>query len=296
MLEVDGTASINELHFAYEPFWVQLHNLPLATMTEELGEQFAESIGNVIRVDTEADGRAWGRTLRVRVAVDIHKPLLRGKWIKFREKKHWISFKYERLQNFCFQCGVLFHKGKDCTRLRPEHRGEEEAPTQFGPWLRGQPRNINFFDSRQQGSLPAEKKEKDLRACSTQQLNEGSLDKGNYVGPFLDVPKSVQVKSELLDHNEQEEGEYRTHGTASLKNKAKKWKRIARQGGSYNEVNAAELLADISNQASRTSYKRGCKRKVNENVPGEKRTKRIEDNKENHDAMAEVGIQPCLPQ
>ncbi|XP_042958197.1 uncharacterized protein LOC122293793 [Carya illinoinensis] len=159
LLEVDGIDSISELHFAYEPFWVQLHNLPLATMTEELGEQFTASIGHVIRVDIEADGRAWERCLRVRVVVDIHKPLLRGKWIKVGKKKHWISFKYERLQNFCFQCAVLFHKGKDCTRLRPEHQGEKEAPQQFGLWLRVQPRNTNVFDSRRYGGSDDDKKQ-----------------------------------------------------------------------------------------------------------------------------------------
>ncbi|XP_041017882.1 uncharacterized protein LOC121260096 [Juglans microcarpa x Juglans regia] len=86
MMEVDETISIHALQFRFEPFWVQLHNLPLATMTEEFGQQFAGSIGHVIRVEAEADGRAWGRCLRVRVAVDLHKPLLRGKWLMLGEK------------------------------------------------------------------------------------------------------------------------------------------------------------------------------------------------------------------
>lgn len=77
--EIDDAVSINGLKFRYEPFWVQLHKLPLATMNEKVGEQFAASIGHVIRVEAELDGRAWGRCLRVRVAVDLHKTLLRGK-------------------------------------------------------------------------------------------------------------------------------------------------------------------------------------------------------------------------
>ncbi|KAF5464523.1 hypothetical protein F2P56_014596 [Juglans regia] len=47
LLEVDEAVSINALHFGFKAFWVQLHNLPLATMTEEVGEQFAASIGHV---------------------------------------------------------------------------------------------------------------------------------------------------------------------------------------------------------------------------------------------------------
>ncbi|XP_041004014.1 uncharacterized protein LOC121249369 [Juglans microcarpa x Juglans regia] len=61
--EVDDSVSINSMHFKFEPFWVQLHNLPLATMTEEVGNQFGASIGHVIRVDAEFDGLAWGRCL-----------------------------------------------------------------------------------------------------------------------------------------------------------------------------------------------------------------------------------------
>ncbi|KAF5445647.1 hypothetical protein F2P56_034685 [Juglans regia] len=133
MMEVNETIFIHALQFRFEPFWVHLHNLPLATMTEDFGQQFAGSIGHVIRMEAEADGRAWRRCLRVRVAVDLHKPLLRGKWLKLGEKQHWISFKYERLQSFCFKCGVLSHKGRNCARLRAEQQGDEQASYQFGP-------------------------------------------------------------------------------------------------------------------------------------------------------------------
>ncbi|XP_041001644.1 uncharacterized protein LOC121247347 [Juglans microcarpa x Juglans regia] len=135
MMEVDDKESIDALQFRFEPFWIQLHNLPLSVMTKGFGEQFAEAIGLVIRVDAEEDGRAWGRCLRVRVAVDLNKPLLRGKWLKLDDKQHWVAFKYERLQNFCFHCGVLNHKGKGCLRSHNAQQGDTQPSTQFGPWL-----------------------------------------------------------------------------------------------------------------------------------------------------------------
>ncbi|XP_042962402.1 uncharacterized protein LOC122296666 [Carya illinoinensis] len=130
--EVDETQSINALQFRYEPFWVQLHNLPLVTVTETFGEEFAASIGPVIRVEAGSDGRAWGRCLRVRVAVDLHKPLMRGKWLGVDGKQHWISFKYERLQNFCFQCDTLSHKGRTCVRSRVDQQSDDLNLLQFG--------------------------------------------------------------------------------------------------------------------------------------------------------------------
>ncbi|XP_041020491.1 uncharacterized protein LOC121262146 [Juglans microcarpa x Juglans regia] len=78
--EVDENVSINAMQFRYEPFWIQCHNLPLAAMTEDIGEQFGSSLGHVIRVDVESDGSAR-RCLRIRVAVDLHKPLLRGEMV-----------------------------------------------------------------------------------------------------------------------------------------------------------------------------------------------------------------------
>ncbi|KAF5445210.1 hypothetical protein F2P56_034277 [Juglans regia] len=135
MMEVDEKESIDGLKFCFEPFWIQLHNLPLSVMTEDFSEQFAEAIGPVIRVEAEADGRAWGRCLRVRVVVDLNRPLLRGKWLRLDDKQHWISFKYERLQNFCFQCGILSHKGKGCLNARNTQQGETVPLAQFGPWL-----------------------------------------------------------------------------------------------------------------------------------------------------------------
>ncbi|KAF5451527.1 hypothetical protein F2P56_026630 [Juglans regia] len=151
MMEVDEKESIDGLKFCFEPFWIQLHNFPLSVMTEGFGEQFAKAIGSVIRLEAEADGPAWGRCLRVRVAVDLNKPLLRGKWLRLDDKQHWISFKYERLQNFCFQCGILNHKGKGCSTALNAQQGDTLPPSQYGPWLRGQPRNTNIFDSRRYG-------------------------------------------------------------------------------------------------------------------------------------------------
>ncbi|XP_042979843.1 uncharacterized protein LOC122310019 [Carya illinoinensis] len=95
--EVDESMSINAVNFQYEPFWVQCYNVPLAAMNEKIGEKIGKCLGHVIRVDVDSDGSAWGRCLRIRVAVDLHKPLLRGKWLGFENQKLWISFKYERL-------------------------------------------------------------------------------------------------------------------------------------------------------------------------------------------------------
>lgn len=136
VLEVAESNVLNSIQFKFEPFWVQLHNIPLAAMTEEVGSQFGETIGHVIRVDADSDGSKWGKCLRMRVAIDMNKPLLRGRWLSFKGHQYWISLKYERLQSFCFHCGILFHQGKGCNRPRNEQMREGVNKEQLGPWLR----------------------------------------------------------------------------------------------------------------------------------------------------------------
>lgn len=61
------------MNFDKEEFWVQLHNLPLAYMNKECGDQIGKSIGRVIEVDVLEDGIGWGQFLRVEIEVLLSK-------------------------------------------------------------------------------------------------------------------------------------------------------------------------------------------------------------------------------
>ncbi len=52
----------------------------------------------------------------------------------------WVSFKYERLPNFCYQCGLLTHGDKDCLETTKRPNGENAAHAQYGLWLRAEPK------------------------------------------------------------------------------------------------------------------------------------------------------------
>lgn len=75
-------------------------------MNRETGEVIGDTIGNAIEVDAEESGLAMGRYLRVKVMLDIHKPLMRG------GKQLWCPLRYEFLPNFCYACGLLGHVEK----------------------------------------------------------------------------------------------------------------------------------------------------------------------------------------
>ena len=78
--------------------------------------------------------------MRVCVSVDITKKLIRGKKINIEGgENRWVIFKYERLPNFCYRCGMLDHTSKECLEGPLVNEGEEEGSLQYGAWLRGDP-------------------------------------------------------------------------------------------------------------------------------------------------------------
>ncbi|XP_030932612.1 uncharacterized protein LOC115958345 [Quercus lobata] len=66
---------IPHLDFGQVTFWVQLHNIPLKNLSQETGEAVGNSIGKVVQVADPEDDGAGGEFLRVRITMDISKPL-----------------------------------------------------------------------------------------------------------------------------------------------------------------------------------------------------------------------------
>jgi hypothetical protein len=71
------------------------------------------------------DDKAWGSFLRVRVTVDITKPLLRVITTYSRNHKKFEEFevRYEKLPHYCFSCGLIVHSSMECPT--PGERDEE---------------------------------------------------------------------------------------------------------------------------------------------------------------------------
>lgn len=135
--EFDGSCPATQIQFNHCWFWVQLHGVPLYYMTKLTGERVGGALGDVAEVDVPANGVGWGPFLRIRVSIDITKPIPRGRLVTFHSLgQMWVSFKYERLPWLCFHCGIIGHLERECVLRLREDKKNEDTMKQYGPWLR----------------------------------------------------------------------------------------------------------------------------------------------------------------
>ena len=71
--------------------------------------------------------------------MDVTKKLVQRKKVAIEEdEKRWVIFKYERLPNFCYNCGLLSHNLRDCPASLHLTKPVDPKEYQYGPWLRGE--------------------------------------------------------------------------------------------------------------------------------------------------------------
>jgi hypothetical protein len=98
------------------PVWVRIYNLPFGLMNKDWGMLLAGKVGTAEKVEVDAQNRAWGPYLRVRVKIDVLKPLRRCVSIfsTKRQAQEWYDVRYEKLPNYCYSCGIIGHSSLEC--------------------------------------------------------------------------------------------------------------------------------------------------------------------------------------
>jgi hypothetical protein len=134
--DYDGLIPPTQMGFDTAAFWIRMFDLPLDCMSNDVGQKLGETVGEVEDVDTNADGVGWGKFLRVRIRINLYKPLARGRMLRIKDRSYWIPFQYERLPRICFHCGRICHKQIRCPEGGERRIHGEAKNKEFGPWLR----------------------------------------------------------------------------------------------------------------------------------------------------------------
>ncbi|KAL8508104.1 hypothetical protein ACS0TY_018603 [Phlomoides rotata] len=97
------------------PFWVQVYDLPHGYFMERVGSQLGDFIGKFMEYDSSNRGAAWMTFMCIWVEVDTNIQLKRWKKVGHRAGGSFlVHFKYEKLNSFCFVCGLLGHTENYC--------------------------------------------------------------------------------------------------------------------------------------------------------------------------------------
>lgn len=93
-------------------------------------------MGVVEEVDILDGDVGWGEYLRVRIFLDVSKPLARGRLLHLQGKSVWVAFKYEKIPKFCYNCGVIRHGKLGCSAQGRRRNPGSDSDQPYGPWLR----------------------------------------------------------------------------------------------------------------------------------------------------------------
>jgi hypothetical protein len=119
--------ALDEVNLNLCSFWVQVHGLPGQNMAAVNAVIIAQRLGKVLAVDHhDAKGLICQPFLRFRVELDATQPLIPGFNLpRSGRDPLWISFRYERLGDYCTLCGLIGHKRNQCIQPVSRHQPDK---------------------------------------------------------------------------------------------------------------------------------------------------------------------------
>uniref|UniRef100_A0A803QHU7 Zinc knuckle CX2CX4HX4C domain-containing protein n=1 Tax=Cannabis sativa TaxID=3483 RepID=A0A803QHU7_CANSA len=132
----------------FTPFWVQIYRLPFLSKTKSLAIALGNIIGEFLDVFEDSLNEGWGPFLRVRVKLDVSKPLKRGRMISLSNvrDKFWVDFRYERLPEYCMECGIIGHPYNKFLIYLEKLDNGIEPDLEYQPFIKGSALPTSAYD------------------------------------------------------------------------------------------------------------------------------------------------------
>jgi hypothetical protein len=78
MVPFNGKKALEAVDFHHVPIWIRVSKLPMWMMNRKVAEIIGNEVGKFMDVDDEENGTTIERYLRVKVRIDIRRPLMCG--------------------------------------------------------------------------------------------------------------------------------------------------------------------------------------------------------------------------
>lgn len=148
--EIPGNVRPSDVIMRWTKVWIHIFNLPVEFMNADVGKDIGNSVGKFVDVEDDANGCCWGRSMKIRVILDVEKPLKRGVLVQFDRSGEplWVDFKYEKLPDFCYFCGKVSHLMRDCEEYAQEKDPVRRRNLEFGGWMRMNEERKGYWKQR----------------------------------------------------------------------------------------------------------------------------------------------------
>lgn len=90
------------------PFWIRFYDLPIDAISRKVTEAIENAYGGFQEIDKDSFFLC-ALFIRLRILVNILKPIRRGLLMKINGRRIWVEIKYERLSNFCYSYRIVGH-------------------------------------------------------------------------------------------------------------------------------------------------------------------------------------------
>ncbi|GLT85697.1 hypothetical protein SLE2022_038780 [Rubroshorea leprosula] len=208
----------DEISFSHSEFWVQVHGLPKGCMTLENVQRIGSLFPRLISWDQSTLG-GLESFLHLRVEIDVHTPLLTGFQFQQQGDQVWTTaFKYEKLVDFCYRCGMLGHTQKSCDDFRwKDDDGNyiSQPRPQYGPQLR----TVAYSPKKHFGSIREGAKSQPIYHAKLLPKALDKLETGSSSKPTISTQQRTVVNEEdhsTMRREEQQEEERVNHAPALL--------------------------------------------------------------------------------
>lgn len=132
--------------------WIRIYDAPVRCMNNSTAKLLGQKIGKLITIDPALD--PFGKYIRVKVELNVTKPLKSGIKVKLGGQELWLPLKYEGLPTYCYKCGLMGHTFKYCE----ENSNEEDLDPldlPFGPNIKASPLKKTRLPSAKLEILPS---------------------------------------------------------------------------------------------------------------------------------------------
>jgi hypothetical protein len=114
MEEYDGFTNPSSIKLDKITVWAHIHKLPDNYLKEHVIRGISRCVGEVLEVQIKLPAGFIGSFVRMKVKLDTSKKLSRFVSMTRDNKKEYYQVKYEKMPDFCANCGMIGHWYEEC--------------------------------------------------------------------------------------------------------------------------------------------------------------------------------------